>query len=150
MEIGLDFFKNSFYATYIKISKWETHIHDISNTYVPIPQLFAKGESLKSEGIGMPRDKNEGLHGDLGHVEPIYRCMYMYIWFLNCFEFQTLSGHPWFRVCACITHVTIHAFWYWFTYVWVCAWLVKVPEQSLILIFDSCDIATCLIEFDDK
>jgi hypothetical protein len=42
-----------------------THIHDISNTYVPIPQLFAKGKSLKSEGIDMPRDKNKGLH-----VEP--------------------------------------------------------------------------------
>jgi hypothetical protein len=28
-------------------------------------QLFAKGKSLKSEGIGMPRDKNKGLHGDL-------------------------------------------------------------------------------------
>jgi hypothetical protein len=38
---------------------------------VPFPQLFAKGKSLKSEGIGMPRDKNKGLHGDLGHVEPI-------------------------------------------------------------------------------
>jgi hypothetical protein len=35
------------------------------------PLLFAKGKSLKSEGIGMPRDKNKGLHGDLGHVEPI-------------------------------------------------------------------------------
>jgi hypothetical protein len=35
----------------------------ISNTYVPFPQLFAKAKSLKSEGIGMPRDKNKGLHG---------------------------------------------------------------------------------------
>jgi hypothetical protein len=51
----------------IQFSKRETHIHDISNTYI----LFAKGKSLKSEGIGMPRDKNKGLHGDLGHVEPI-------------------------------------------------------------------------------
>jgi hypothetical protein len=33
---------------------------------VPFPQLFAKGKSLKSEGIGMPRDKNKGLHGLLG------------------------------------------------------------------------------------
>jgi hypothetical protein len=33
--------------------KRQTHIHDISNTYVPFPQLFAKGKSLKSEGIGM-------------------------------------------------------------------------------------------------
>jgi hypothetical protein len=48
-----------------------TRIHDISNTYVPFPQLFAKGKSLKSEGIGMPLDKNKGLHGDLGNVEPI-------------------------------------------------------------------------------
>jgi hypothetical protein len=32
---------------------------------VPFPQLFAKGKSLTSEGIGMPRDKNKGLHGDL-------------------------------------------------------------------------------------
>jgi cytochrome c551/c552 len=39
----------------------ETHIHDISNTYVPFSQLFAQGKSLKSEGIGMPRDKNKGL-----------------------------------------------------------------------------------------
>jgi hypothetical protein len=31
-------------------------------------QLFAEGKSLKSEGIGMPRDKNKGLHG---HTEPI-------------------------------------------------------------------------------
>jgi hypothetical protein len=47
----------------------ETHIHDISNTYmyVPFPQLFAKGKSLKFEGKGMPRDKNKGLHGLLGH-----------------------------------------------------------------------------------
>jgi hypothetical protein len=49
----------------------ETHIHDISNTHVPFPQLFAKGKSLKSEGIDMPRDKNKGLHDDLGHVERI-------------------------------------------------------------------------------
>jgi hypothetical protein len=41
----------------------ETHIHGISNTYVPFSQLFAKGKSLKSEGIGMPGDKNTGLHG---------------------------------------------------------------------------------------
>jgi hypothetical protein len=53
-----------------------TQIHDISNTYVPFPQLFAKGKSLKSEGIGMPRDKNKGLHGNcligpqLGHTKP--------------------------------------------------------------------------------
>jgi hypothetical protein len=40
---------------------------------VPFPQLFAKGKSLKSEGIGMPRDKNKGLHGLLGHAEPIIR-----------------------------------------------------------------------------
>jgi hypothetical protein len=40
-----------------------------THAYVPFPQLFAKGKSLKSEGIGMPRDKNKGLHGDLGHVE---------------------------------------------------------------------------------
>jgi hypothetical protein len=33
---------------------------------VPFPQLFAKGKSLKSEGIGMLRDKNKGLHGLLG------------------------------------------------------------------------------------
>jgi hypothetical protein len=32
-------------------------MHDISNTYVPFPQLFAKGKSLKSEGIGMLRTK---------------------------------------------------------------------------------------------
>jgi hypothetical protein len=38
--------------------------------YVPFPQLFAEGKSLKSEGIGMPRDKNKGLHGLLGHAEP--------------------------------------------------------------------------------
>jgi hypothetical protein len=56
--------------------KWETHIHDVSNTYVPFPQLFAEGKSLKSEGIGMPRDKNKGLHANcliwpqLGHAEP--------------------------------------------------------------------------------
>jgi hypothetical protein len=37
---------------------------------MPLPQLFAKGKLLKSEGKGMPRDKNKGLHGDLGHVEP--------------------------------------------------------------------------------
>jgi hypothetical protein len=55
----------------LQFSKRETHIRDISNTYVPFPQLFDKGRSLKSEGIGMPRDKNKGLHGDLGHVEPI-------------------------------------------------------------------------------
>jgi hypothetical protein len=41
----------------------DTRIHDIPNTYVPFPQLLAKGKSLKSEGIGMPRDKNKGLHG---------------------------------------------------------------------------------------
>jgi hypothetical protein len=41
----------------------DIRIHDISNTYVPFPQLFAKGKSLKSEGIAMPRDKNKGLHG---------------------------------------------------------------------------------------
>jgi hypothetical protein len=45
--------------------------------YVPFPQLFAKGKSLKSEGIGMPRDKNKGQHGNcligpqLGNAEPI-------------------------------------------------------------------------------
>jgi hypothetical protein len=56
--------------------KRETHIHDISNAYVPFPQLFAKGQSLRSEGIGMPRDKNKGLRGNcligpqLGHAEP--------------------------------------------------------------------------------
>jgi hypothetical protein len=48
-----------------------------ANTYVPFPQPFAKGKSLKSEGIGMPRDRNKGLHGNyligpqLGHAEPI-------------------------------------------------------------------------------
>jgi hypothetical protein len=47
--------------------KRETHIHDISNTYVPFPQLFAKGKSLKSEGISMPWDKNKGLYGLLVH-----------------------------------------------------------------------------------
>jgi hypothetical protein len=54
-------------------SKREKHIHDTSNMYVPFPQLFAKEKSLKSEGIGLPRDKNKGLHGDLylSHVEPI-------------------------------------------------------------------------------
>jgi hypothetical protein len=36
----------------------------ISNAYVPFPQLFAKGKSLKSEGIGMRHDKNKGLHGN--------------------------------------------------------------------------------------
>jgi hypothetical protein len=45
----------------LQFSKRKTHIHDISNTYVPFPQLFAKGKSLKSEGMGMPRDKNNGL-----------------------------------------------------------------------------------------
>jgi hypothetical protein len=40
---------------------------------VPFPQLFAKGKSLKSKGIVMPRDKNKGVHGDLGHVEPILK-----------------------------------------------------------------------------
>jgi hypothetical protein len=61
---------STFSATYniLQFSKWETHIHDISNTYMPIPQQFAKGNSLKSEGIGMPRDKNKGLHVNLGHV----------------------------------------------------------------------------------
>jgi hypothetical protein len=44
----------------LQFSKRETHIHDISNTYVPFPQLFAKGKSLKSKEIGMPRDKNKG------------------------------------------------------------------------------------------
>jgi hypothetical protein len=49
---------STFYATYYN-SKRETHIHDISNTYmyVSFPQLFAKGKSLKSVGIEMPRDK---------------------------------------------------------------------------------------------
>jgi hypothetical protein len=51
----------------LQFSKRETHIDDISNTYVPFPQLFAKGKSLKSEGIGMPQDKNKGQHGLL-HV----------------------------------------------------------------------------------
>jgi hypothetical protein len=40
--------------------KRETHNHGISNTYVPFTQLFAKGKSLKSEGIGITRDKNKG------------------------------------------------------------------------------------------
>jgi hypothetical protein len=69
---------STFYATYIlQFSKREMHIHDISNTYVSFPQLFAKGKSLKSVGIGMPRDKNKGIHGNcligpqLGHAEPI-------------------------------------------------------------------------------
>jgi hypothetical protein len=39
-------------------------IHDISNTYVSFPQLFAKGKSFKSVGIGMSRDKYKGLHGN--------------------------------------------------------------------------------------
>jgi hypothetical protein len=39
---------------------------------LPIPQLFAEGKSLKSEGIGMPRDKNKGIHGSGPcNVEPI-------------------------------------------------------------------------------
>jgi hypothetical protein len=46
----------------LQFSERETRIHDISNTYVPFPQLFVKGKSLKSEGIGMPWDKNKGLH----------------------------------------------------------------------------------------
>jgi hypothetical protein len=66
------FFKNSIFPhstpLILQFSKRETHIHDISNTYVTFPQLFAKGKSLKSEGIDMPRDKNKGLHGDLGHA----------------------------------------------------------------------------------
>jgi hypothetical protein len=53
----------------LQFSKRETHIHDISNTYYYL--LFAKGKSLKSEGIGMTRDKNKGLHGLLGNAEPI-------------------------------------------------------------------------------
>jgi hypothetical protein len=36
--------------------KRETHIHISNTAYVPFPQLFAKGKSLKSEGICMPRD----------------------------------------------------------------------------------------------
>jgi hypothetical protein len=47
----------------LQFSKRETRIQDISNTYVPFPQLFAEGKSLKFDGIGMPRDKNKGLHG---------------------------------------------------------------------------------------
>jgi hypothetical protein len=52
--------------------KQETHIHDISNTYVPFPQLFAKGKSLKSEGIGMPWDLAivSIIGPQLGHAEP--------------------------------------------------------------------------------
>jgi hypothetical protein len=46
--------------------KRETHIHDISNTYVQFLQLFAKEKSLKSKGIGMPRDNYKDLHGLLG------------------------------------------------------------------------------------
>jgi cytochrome c2 len=64
----------------LKFSKRETHIHDTLNTYIPFPQLFVKGKSLKSQGIGMPLDKNKGIIYMaiyLGHVEPIqyaFRC----------------------------------------------------------------------------
>jgi hypothetical protein len=59
------FFHILHHSTILQFSKQETHIHYTSNTYVPFPLLFAEGKSLKSEGIGMPRDKNKGVHGDL-------------------------------------------------------------------------------------
>jgi hypothetical protein len=51
-----------YYSTLLilQFSKRETHIHDISNTYVSFPHLFAEGKSLKSVGTGMPRDKKIG------------------------------------------------------------------------------------------
>jgi hypothetical protein len=39
---------------------------------VSFPQIFAKGKSLKSVGIGMLQDKYKGQHGDMGHAEPIF------------------------------------------------------------------------------
>jgi hypothetical protein len=53
MEIRLSFFKNSIFPhstpLILQFFKRETHIHDISNTYLPFPQLFAEGKSFKSE-----------------------------------------------------------------------------------------------------
>jgi hypothetical protein len=47
----------------LQFSKWETHIHDISKTYVSFPHLFAKGKSIQSVGIDMPQDIYKGQHG---------------------------------------------------------------------------------------
>jgi hypothetical protein len=67
------------------------HTFMIFRTHVPFPQLFAKGKSLKSEGIGMPRDKNKGLHGDLGYVEPT---MYS-----SCNRKSDMAMWAWGRLC---------------------------------------------------
>jgi hypothetical protein len=55
----LDVFSTSLQCHFA--SSW-VYIQDISNTYMPFPQLFAKGKSLKSEGIGMPRDMTIASH----------------------------------------------------------------------------------------
>jgi hypothetical protein len=62
---------STFCATYITIFQTGRHIHDISNTYVSFTQLFAKGKSLKSEGIGMTWHGNCLIGPKLGHVEPM-------------------------------------------------------------------------------
>jgi Fe2+ transport system protein B len=47
----------------LQFSKRETHIHDISNTYISFPQLFAKGKSQQSGGIAIDLDNYKGQHG---------------------------------------------------------------------------------------
>jgi hypothetical protein len=71
MLLKLGFCKNSYFShlkIILQFSKWETHhIH----------------------GIGMHRDKNKGLHGDLGHVEPIISLFKPEIQHVEC----QWSGH---------------------------------------------------------
>jgi hypothetical protein len=48
-RVRLDFMKNSIFPHLrhlLQFAKRETHIHDISKTYVSFPQLFAKRKSL--------------------------------------------------------------------------------------------------------
>jgi hypothetical protein len=68
MEIRLAFFKYSIFPQsaplILEYSKRETHIRDISNTYVPFQHIFAKESHSNPQKIGMPREKNKGLHGN--------------------------------------------------------------------------------------
>jgi hypothetical protein len=82
----------------LQFSKRETRIHDISNTYVPFPQLFSTGKSLKSEGIGMPRDKNKGLHGacrtnNIVLMFHSYLDQYSFVSVSTTWDFVLVNGH---------------------------------------------------------
>jgi hypothetical protein len=71
----------------------------ISNTYVPFPQLFAKGKSLKSEGKAKIR-VYMAYWGAIGPCQPLYQEIYLHISFQS-FLYRSLIYFDWILAFIC-------------------------------------------------